>query len=343
MNRKLLVLVLLCSSLLVSAYCSAGPAGEPDPRAFLDAWQNADNVPPLNAPLPMDKIRTIVFISLGMPKPALSGLLEQGSERSDVLFVLRGWQPPDITSLYAQVYRLMPVGRPANVVINPVWFREYEIDAVPVFLSKTDDGHWYRVSGEIAIEGAEKMVRNGRAARTTDPVGPLYPVSEPDILALIEERIKTFDWETMVQKARSRAEDKLRGEFVRLPKAHAASVHYYDPSIRVTEDVVAPDGTLLAAKGTVINPFDYVALSNSYIVFDPHDSDQVEVVRQRITDTPTITLLATQDLYKANELFPRMRVYPCMPLIATRLGIKAVPAIVRQQGRRLEVTYVPVR
>ncbi|MDN3683142.1 type-F conjugative transfer system pilin assembly protein TrbC [Vibrio tapetis subsp. quintayensis] len=80
----------------------------------------------------------MVFVSLTMPNTALTQLLKQ-SERTGIPLVIRGVLPQGFTATVTRIQTLINQGnRPAirsGFSISPDWFRQFDIQQVPTFVS----------------------------------------------------------------------------------------------------------------------------------------------------------------------------------------------------------------
>ncbi|RMD68183.1 MAG: hypothetical protein D6819_10000 [Gammaproteobacteria bacterium] len=278
--------------------------------------------------------KLIVFITLGMPEGALKDLFAQGAGRGDVVFVVRGWDPPDILGLVKRLHALFPEkGEPPNVAVHPALFEAFHVEQAPVYLT-FHQGEARMVKGEISLEGAMKLLSRRPPDR---PVGPLHPVEEPDILAIMKERIASFDWRAAMEKARSRAGEAPPP--LDLPMARKRRRYVVDPSIVVTRDITAPDGRLVAARGTRVNPLDAMDLKYRYVIFDPSRPREVDQVKAWQAEHGNLFLMATRFSGSVSmaETFGQP-VYPVNRLIADRLGVSETPALVEQEGSVLMVT-----
>lgn len=292
---------------------------------------------------PPSPTKTVVFISLSMPDSTLKSLFAAAREREDVLFVVRGWTPPNFTRVLQKVRSLFPdpTLSDVNVVIDPYPFRVYKVAHVPVFLHQRAGGDWHRLTGEITLDGAIEEIDKGNFNRV---VGRTFKVVEPDVVEEFQKRADAYDWEKekkrLIDKTLANAE---RGApSVNLPRAERSREFWVDPSITLGSDVVAPDGRVAAKAGTQINPLAYMAFSKSFVAFDPDDTRQVAIAKQWVRDNGPATLLATHlpPVEKGKPtLAQRMGqpVYSLSSALVERMGLVAVPSLVQQQGLVLHI------
>ncbi len=329
------------------AGAGAAPKAEEMPAAWIDndMARIADNegMGLEEGQLPPPPTKTVVFISLSMPESTLRALFAQGRSREDVLFVVRGWQPPYFTKVMQKIRSYFPDQEVSdvNVVIDPYPFRVYQVSQVPVFLHQRKGGDWRRLTGEISLDGAIEEIDAGNFNRN---VGRSYKIAEPDVVVEFQKRADGYDWEKEKERLVQKALAKLDSDApsVELPRVEVSRDIYVDPSITLGEDVVAPNGTVAAKAGTQINPLAYMAFSKAFIAFDPDDAKQVAIAKRWLKAT-SATLLATHLAPTAKgkpTLAARMGqpVYSLSSLLVERMGIVAVPSLVQQQGLVLHIT-----
>lgn len=302
-----------------------------------------------------------VFISAGMPEGVLRHLFAQATEfpRGRIRFVLRGFVPQKIGPLIAKLRGLTPDPRADQLVIevDPNAFRAYGVDAVPVYLVKEKTGKvekWFEIKGSQSLAAAQENVKR----RSSIVMGELYPIEEPDILSVIEERAKNNDWEPVMARAKERAARNLKPGFD-LPTATQPAVRYFTPTFIVPHDIESPgtDGrgkVLLARQGQVVNLMDHTRMQAPVIVFDPSDKRQAAMVKAWLQQPE----YAKADLFVVGfnlqsidaktpvtiELAKEFKrpVYPWISKLNERMGVESVPSIVDQEGTQLRIrTFIP--
>lgn len=181
-------------------------------------------------------------------------------------------------------------------------------------------------------------------------VGPVWPVAEPDLLALIQARLE--EKQRSGELARIQAEFEARSRRVIESPAPVAGLvrtrtprsFLFDPTVTVPEPVRDHEGRVLVAAGTRVNPLDYIGLSQPLIFFDARDRSQVRAalaLRHRHQGRVRLILTGGSfiDFMKRHDL----RVYYDQKgLLVQRLGIRQVPALVTQDGRMLRIDELKV-
>ncbi len=112
------------------------------------------------------------------------------------------------------------------------------------------------------------------SARDLGVRGATWPVAEPDLLAGIEARlahmVRSGEMARVQDEARERARRSLE-EPEPVPGIVPATRQHtrrFDPAIVVAEDIVGPNGEVIAAAGTKIDPFDHAPLTGDVLFVD---------------------------------------------------------------------------
>ena len=181
-------------------------------------------------------------------------------------------------------------------------------------------------------------------------VGPVWPVAEPDLLALIQSRLqeKQASGElARIQKdfeVRSRRSIESPVPVSGLTRTRTPRSFVFDPTVTAPDTVQDPEGKVLVAAGTRVNPLDYVSLSQPLVFFDARDREQTKAalaLRQQHQGRAHLILTGGSyvDFMKRHDL----RVYyDQQGLLVRRLGIRQVPALVTQEGRMLRIDELKV-
>ncbi len=180
--------------------------------------------------------------------------------------------------------------------------------------------------------------------------GATWPVAEPDLLVEIETRLielqRSGDLARLEEEARTRARRSLEEPepVPGIAPATGQRSRPFDPAIVVAQDIRAPDGTLIAAAGTRINPLERLPLTRDLIFVDGRREAEIAwaLARERKGGRPAkIVLLAGRPL----DLMRRHRrpfFFDTGGRLAARFGIAATPTLMEQDGARLRITEIPV-
>lgn len=177
-------------------------------------------------------------------------------------------------------------------------------------------------------------------AKELGTFGMTYRIAERDALAEIEERAKQVDWHNVLDK---RKVENFQGppDRVRLPRAKRNRNFPVDMTYTTEIDVPDGKGGILYPKGYTFNPLDYVTYPKTLVVIDGADADQVKWFAASEYDKRLdVTLLLTEGSFGAVSKRISRPLFYADRKIVERLKLQAVPSVVRQKGRIMEVTEV---
>ena len=181
-------------------------------------------------------------------------------------------------------------------------------------------------------------------ARDYGQRGTVFPVIERDLLEQIHSRL--------MQMEQSGETARLNGELKRrtsaqvnrpdpvtgIGRASEARRWSFDPTITLAADITGAKGALIHAAGTKVNPLDSVQLRGDLLFLDGDDPDQLAWVLKQDANAKLILVNgAPLELMKARQ---RRFYFDQGGKLTQRLGIRSVPARVRQDGRLLEISEI---
>ena len=175
-------------------------------------------------------------------------------------------------------------------------------------------------------------------------VGHVWDIAEEDILEYIEKKLRSVD----VDKLKEEMRGKTR-EAVERPKPVSGikdnllqRIHYHDPSYVVPEDIYDHKGNLLYKAGYKVNPLNQVPLRERLIFINGDNEEQVKyALKKRKEYQGLAKIILTKGAPLEIQRKEKVWMYfDQQGVLTTKLGIKAVPALVEQSGRRLKVTEV---
>ncbi len=174
--------------------------------------------------------------------------------------------------------------------------------------------------------------------------GATWPIAEPDLLVEIEARLAAMsssgEMARIEREARRRARSHLE-EPATVPgiaPAREARSRAFDPAILVDRDIRAPDGTLVAAAGTRIDPLRHMPLTRDLLFIDGRRDAEVEWALAH-GRAAKIVLLAGRPLELARR-HDRPFFFDQGGRLAARFGLVATPSLVTRDGARLRIDEV---
>ena len=176
-------------------------------------------------------------------------------------------------------------------------------------------------------------------------VGPTYEITERDLIEVMKSRLAAMEKTGELAKFEDNYKKKIINEIEHpmpvpgITATAAASVHYYDPAITTDHDITDASGKILYPRGTRVNALDHIGW-NKYLLFvDGRDEKQLAFSKKVIaaSDRPVkLVLVAGAPL----ELMRQWKIpvyFDQGGALTRRFGITHVPAIVRQEGKRLRI------
>lgn len=204
-----------------------------------------------------------------------------------------------------------------------------------------------RVSFPLCATSLCLVVASSAEARDYGQHGTVWPVIEPDLLAQIHARLVHLEQTGETAKLN---EELKRRTIARVNRpAPVAGItlastlrHWsFDPTITVDADIKDDKGRTIIARGTRVNPLDTVPLRAPLVFLDGDDARQVDWAIAGYGRTSAKFILvggAPLELMKARQ---RRFYFDQGGKLTAHFAIRAVPAVVEQQGRQLLVTEQP--
>ena len=188
-------------------------------------------------------------------------------------------------------------------------------------------------------------VSSGAGADDLGVVGPIYKITERDALELITSKLKQMEQSGELARYQEDYKNKVINS-IEHPRTLAgfkstetASTHYYDPSMVTGKDIVDAAGKVIYARGTRVNPLDYVGW-NTYLLFvDGRDEKQLAFSKKVVasSDRPVKVVLVAGEPMALMRKWKSTVYYDQGGKLTRRFAITQVPAIVRQEGKRLRI------
>ena len=184
------------------------------------------------------------------------------------------------------------------------------------------------------------------SAKDLGVMGETWPIAEPDLLVEIEARLAAlersgelarFEREALARaRLRMEAPDPVAG----IAPARVWRTRLVDPGIVLDRELRAADGTVIAARGTRIDPLGLAPLTRDLLFIDGRRAAEVDWAL-RHGRASKIVLLAGRPLALARR-HGRPFFFDQGGRLAARLGLGATPSLVEQAGLRLRITEIPL-
>jgi len=232
-----------------------------------------------------------------------------------------------------------------NILLDPTLFEEFGVSAVPSIVVLQE-------GREIArVQGLSDPNWIGDQRGDLGVKGDVREIEEPDLIALMQQRMLEIDWAQQQDDALRSFWQKQR--FNLLPPATASRTRTLDPSLVVTADIKDVDGKVLVARGTIINPLDVRDFDEIVIVFDPLDERQLPIIREHLPQIQAeignfpVTWIATQldrekgwDSHVGVSDALEEHVYLLPPDVRDRFELEYTPSILFAKNKKFEIVEI---
>ena len=180
-------------------------------------------------------------------------------------------------------------------------------------------------------------------------VGNTWEIAEPDMLDALMAKLKSMEkagkLKQLEQEARRRALASIESPkpVPGITKARQSRTWTFDPSVRVQETVRDHLGNVIAPAGMVVNPLAYTSLTKPLLFLDARDKRQVSYASAFVAREPRAkVILVGGSWLDLTRKWKRQVFYDQAGFITGRLGIRHVPAVVRQQGKVLAIEELAI-
>ena len=302
-----------------------------------------------------DKELIYLFASRAMPELELMELMREASGRPNVIVVFRGIYPEEnYRQAFMDIHRIIRKAKldtPPNVLMNPMAFRKFGVTEAPEIVYAKGYNDLIRARGTFSVDWLMREYKTNGRTGDIGSYGTVNVVTEMDLIELMMERGK----KAIAKINRQEIVDTYWNNktFVPIEKAKSNSKRKLDPSVMVFEDIVAPDGTVIAKAGERKNPLFHMPFTYKVLIFDARDEEQVEFVARKLKEYPETQLvqLIASHIY-AEDGWKHLRdldskfgipVYILTDEVQQRFGIQRVPSILDADDRYFYIEEFDVR
>ena len=188
------------------------------------------------------------------------------------------------------------------------------------------------------------------AASDLGPWGDLWPVAEPDMLTVIEQRLQALQQSGEMDrhigefKARVERNSQRPPPVEGITRAVRYEKRWFDPSVRVDRDLADGHGNVFARAGQVFNPLNVVPFNQTLLFIDGDDPDQLAWARrQKPATLVSRIILVRGNIPQTSQALDSRIFFDQNGVLTARFGISQVPARVTAapSGQRLQVEIIP--
>ena len=174
--------------------------------------------------------------------------------------------------------------------------------------------------------------------------GAIYPIAEKDALSELMQRVSQVDWNKQFSVIRKSVRAFQPPDLARLPRARHDRTFMVNPTYTLPFDIPDGKGGILYPKGYTFNPLDYVSLPDILVFIDGADRRQLEWFQKSpYAKAPNVMLLLTGGNYPKVEKTLQRPVFYAPEKITKRFKIEAVPSVLYQRGKLLEIKEFEIK
>jgi conjugal transfer pilus assembly protein TraW len=178
-------------------------------------------------------------------------------------------------------------------------------------------------------------------AKVIGTFGQVYPIAEPDALMEIEERARSINWQSILDK--EKPEDFRPSNLVELPRARHNRSFLVDMTYTLEFDVPDGRGGILYPRGYRFNPLDYVPFNQALVILDGDDPDQLAwLQKSSLLNEPNSMILLTRGAFSTVGKHLGRAIFYADRRIVKRFNLAAVPSVVTKRGRLMEVKEIEI-
>lgn len=179
-------------------------------------------------------------------------------------------------------------------------------------------------------------------------IGPVYPIAEPSLLEVILSKLREAEATGVLARIQRETQANVKrgieqpAPVERITKTIKARSFYYDPSIVVPYAIADAEGKVIVTPGTRVNPLDTVSLSKALLFIDARDPAQVGRARSILDERGgNVKVILTGGSYlDLMRRWKRPVFYDQQGALSEKLGIRQVPALVSQEGKKLKIEEI---
>ena len=201
-----------------------------------------------------------------------------------------------------------------------------------------------RTVAPLCLALAAALLAGSALARDLGVRGQTWPVAEPDLLSRIEAQLsdleRSGELARLEQEAAERARDRIEAppRFAGMFPATERRTRLFDPAITVERDIVAADGTVIAAAGTRIEPLAHHPLTRDLLFID--GTRPSEVAWAIGYTRPAKIVLVAGRPFDLARTHGRPFFFDQNGRLSARLGLSATPSLVTPEGLQLRITEI---
>lgn len=170
------------------------------------------------------------------------------------------------------------------------------------------------------------------------------------MLTLINERLEGLEKSGQLEKLMTEFKQRVIDNSQRPPpvegiqRADRYQQRWFDPSIKLTEDIKDNEGRVFARKGDVLNPLKTVPFMQTLYFIDGDDPDQMAWMKRQVPETVMSKIILIKgSVPDTSEALDSRIYFDQNGVLSARFGLTKVPARITPapSGERLNIEIFP--
>lgn len=239
-------------------------------------WHNTEEI---NHPKADKAILYKILISQAMSESDLKQLFQALEHRKDVVFVLRGLLLTEqkINDVSKRIIAMIrETGAQVNVQLDPTPFEQVQAEYAPQILAYQGNKLLISASGIANPNYIAEQIAQGKEGNLGN-FGSTVKISERNLTEILKERASKLNGQKLANEAKNRYWDNV--EFLDLPDAQNTQARTFKPVLTINEDIITPDGKIVAFQGQRVNTLDLMPFTQRLVFFNATDPAQFEFVK----------------------------------------------------------------
>jgi len=189
------------------------------------------------------------------------------------------------------------------------------------------------------------------SAKDFGTFGHTYSIDEPDLLLEIQTKLQHLEDTGMIEQHQQEILKKTKNTLTSPPaikgimRASQDRAFLYDPTLIVPYDLKDHEGRIFQKTGTRVNPLGPKPLRTKLVFIEGNDETQLKWVQETFfdQDIKVKVILVSGSPFALMESWEKPVFFDQGGVITSKLGIKAVPAVVEQEGSKLKISEIHLK
>lgn len=181
-------------------------------------------------------------------------------------------------------------------------------------------------------------------AKDLGTYGETFSIQEENLLTLIQRKLQKLEQNGEIAKHQQELARKATHKIQNPPAAQGVKTTttprtwFYDPSLKVEDDIKDHQGNIIVAKGVVVNPLDTVSWGVPLLFLDGDDQAQIAWAKDQEANAKWV-LVKGRPLALEEQL-ERPIYFDQGSMLVRKFGITQVPCRITQQDKSLKVEEI---